>query len=438
MPDRVACVISVSTPYFQARFSGAKKLMPQARIHAVEIGRYSETYAFAPDDAVASFHRHILADAPLERQNPHEMASRLTEALQQIRPDVVLIPGWSGRAAFIALSWCVRNGVPAVAMSESTEWDEKRGVWREAVKRRIVGMFSAALVGGTPHRDYMVQLGMPAERIFLGYDAVDNGYFAENTEKLPGEAAKQTLHGPGKTETLKSEVRSQRSEVRNKFGLPENYFLASARFIEKKNLPGLIEAYARYRTLCEAGSGERGAAPNSQLQASPWGLVLLGDGELRPALCSRLQAPGLQNSVLMPGFKQYPELPAYYGCARAFIHASTTEQWGLVVNEAMASGLPVLVSNRCGCATDLVQDGVNGFTFDPCNVEEMAKAMLKISTFQDVRLSEFGAASARIISNWGPERFAAGLKQAAECALRVGPVKPTLPQRMVLKTLLLK
>ena len=68
-------------------------------------------------------------------------------------------------------------------------------------------------------------------------------------------------------------------------------------------------------------------------------------------------ALGLDNDVIFPGFIQYDELPAYYGLAKAFIHASTVEQWGLVVNEALAAGLPVLVSERCGCAPDLVREG---------------------------------------------------------------------------------
>jgi glycosyltransferase involved in cell wall biosynthesis len=145
----------------------------------------------------------------------------------------------------------------------------------------------------------------------------------------------------------------------------------------------------------------------------------------------------LHDHVLLPGFKQYGELPAYYGLAKAFIHASTTEQWGLVVNEAMASGLPVLVSNRCGCAMDLVKDGVNGFTFDPYNVEQLAQLMLKLSTLNSQH-STLGSASARTIAAWGPERFVRGLKEAVDCALSVGPVRPTLVQRMILKAMLLR
>jgi glycosyltransferase involved in cell wall biosynthesis len=120
--------------------------------------------------------------------------------------------------------------------------------------------------------------------------------------------------------------------------------------------------------------------------------------------------------VLLPGFKQYPELPVYYGLASAFIHASTSEPWGLVVNEAMASGLPVVVSNRCGCAPDLVCDGRNGYTFDPRNVGQLAELMLRIS-IPGPHLSTMSNASAEIISTWGLSRFAHGLRAAAEKAV---------------------
>ena len=126
---------------------------------------------------------------------------------------------------------------------------------------------------------------------------------------------------------------------------------------------------------------------------------------------------GLDACVHRPGFKQYHELPLYFGLASAFVHPSTTEQWGLVVNEAMASGLPVLVSDRCGCAADLVAEGVNGFTFAPENVDELTQLMLKVSA-ENFPLTAYGSESRRIISRWGPERFASGLSQAVAVALK--------------------
>ena len=116
-------------------------------------------------------------------------------------------------------------------------------------------------------------------------------------------------------------------QIRAQLHLPENYFLASARFVEKKNLLGLVRAYGQYRQI---------APPEGSRKS--WGLVLLGDGEFGPQIRRLVADLSLEDSVRLPGFKQYPELPAYYGLAGAFVHASVTEQWGLVVNEAMGFG----------------------------------------------------------------------------------------------------
>ncbi len=108
-------------------------------------------------------------------------------------------------------------------------------------------------------------------------------------------------------------------------------------------------------------------------------------------------------------------MPAYYGRAGAFIHPALVEQWGLVVNEAMAAGLPVLVSERAGCAPDLVRQGVNGFTFDPLNTAELARLLGVISRSAHDRAG-WGAASRVIVAEWSPGRFASGLWAAADAA----------------------
>jgi 1,2-diacylglycerol 3-alpha-glucosyltransferase len=420
---RVAVLFHRIGPYHFSRLRAAGRVMS---IVAIESSGADETYAWDVVAGADHFMRMILFECvDAENQPVAEVATRVDSALNKVRPAVVVVPGWADSAARSALHWCVQNHVPAIVMSESTVWDETRVTWKEWVKRRIVGLSSAALVGGTPHKDYMVRLGMPVERIFLGYDAVDNDYFAAKT----------------------AELRTPNSELRTRLGLPENYFLASARFVKKKNLPRLLQAYARYRAFArrsESGHEEAGTSNIQRMKGSslqggegepPWDLVLLGDGPLRSSILDLRSSLGLDACVHLPGFKQYGELPAYYALAKAFIHASTTEQWGLVVNEAMASGLPVLVSNRCGCAQDLVREGVNGFTFDPCNVEELAQLMLKLSTLNAQR-STLGAASREIISHWGLERFAEGLCRATEMAVREPAPRANLLDRALLGLLL--
>ena len=82
------------------------------------------------------------------------------------------------RGALSALNWCRATGTPAIVMSDSWDPDGGRKWWTESVKRRIVPLYGSALVAGTPQRDYLERLGMPRDRIFTGYDAVDNDHFA--------------------------------------------------------------------------------------------------------------------------------------------------------------------------------------------------------------------------------------------------------------------
>jgi glycosyltransferase involved in cell wall biosynthesis len=377
---------------------------------ALELLDRDSTYAWDLVPGSAGFDRRVLF-SDLEGQAPpaRDLRQRVQATLSEVQPAAVLIPGWSEPHALAALEWCVRCRVPAVVMSETTAWDEPRKAWKEWGKRLCVRLFSAGFVGGHPHQDYLATLGLPRERTALGYDAVDNQYFAARAE----------------------EIGKQKAESRNRYGLPEHYFLASARFVEKKNLIRLLEAYARYRTC---GEKPEPRARSSE-SARPWDLVLLGDGPLRGELELRVADLALQTAIHLPGFKQYPDLPAYYALAGAFVHASTTEPWGLVVNEAMASGLPVLVSNRCGCARDLVEEARNGFTFDPLNVEEMANRMAQVAATNCDRKA-MGCRSREIIALWGPEAFAKGLSQAVNTALAVPVPKPSLLDRVLLQVLL--
>jgi 1,2-diacylglycerol 3-alpha-glucosyltransferase len=388
----VAIIFDNFGPYHIARLEAASIVYD---LLAIEVAGASATYAWENDSSAGKFRRTTLIERATSGDvGRAELCRRLEHALGEFKPGVVVVPGWASPAAWGAMSWCLRRRVPMVCMSESTEWDEPRVAWKEWIKSKLVGLFSSALVGGKRHGDYLEKLGMPADRLAFGYDAVDNRYFNE----------------------MAAETLSQSEKIRSKYRLPQNYFLASARFVEKKNLPRLLDAYSLYRKSCPA---------------VPWSLVLLGDGHLRSELESKVESLVLRDRVIMPGFKQIAELPSYYAFAGAFIHPSTVEPWGLVVNEAMASGLPVLVSNRCGCAPELVHEGVNGFTFDPFKVEEMAEQMRQISSTEFPR-ADFGKASWGIVAQWGPEKFANGLSQAIEKAMAGTVATPNLIERALL------
>jgi glycosyltransferase involved in cell wall biosynthesis len=387
----VAVVFHHIGPYHHARLNAAAD-----RLSVTGVEWSAKGYdAWGVAEAPARYHKiSLFPQATADYPAGAQLRQALCSMLEQVTPDVVAVNGWNNFGSLAAANCCVARRIPMVVMSESSRQDEARSWWKEMIKRRMVDFYSAALVGGQRHVEYLVELGMPRERIFVGYDVVDNDYFARRT----------------------LEIRNSKSEIRNKYGLPENYFLASARFIEKKNLTRLIRAYAEYRDRLK-GTGVTDPGYN---KGAPWDLVLLGDGPLRETLNAQLLTLNLRSHVHLPGFKQYDELPVCYALANAFVHPSTTEQWGLVVNEAIASGLPVIVSERCGCVPELVQD--NGFTFDPMNEHELAALLFRMATLSDDDRRRLADASYKIAANFVPERFGEGLERAARMALE-------LPQR---------
>lgn len=423
---RVAVIFRRLGPYHHARLRAAGSRLA---VTAIESCGMDNTYAWEMVEGAESFSRVTLtAREECGLRWRRTVRRHLWEELGKLKPQVVAVPGWACCEAVSALEWCARSTTPAVLMSESSEQDEPRRQWREWMKRRIVRLCSAALVGGQRHADYLAALGMSREWIFPGYDAVDNGYFEEQSRAAAGQRAN---------------------------GNRRKYFLASARFVEKKNLSRLIEGYAEYKKRedgrgeggerKEKGEGrkkkeqpEKGTQENGEGRSELWDLVLLGDGPMRRELEAQVARLALREHIHMPGFKQYAELPRYYGQASAFIHASTTEQWGLVVNEAMASGLPVLVSNRCGCAPELVKDGVNGYVFDSLDTGQLAVLIQRIAGLDDGPRELMGARSREIIADWGPERFASGLERAAQAALRMPAPVTIIMDRLLLRMLALR
>jgi len=371
---RVAIVFQRFGPYHISRLEAAARHLA---VIGIELSATDRTYAWASTKDSGGF-RRIVVSPDIDAEPIARMAAKVARTLSDARPDAVAIAGWSHPAALAALLWCSWKGIPTVLMSDSAADDAVRRSWREGVKRRIVSLFASAVVGGAPHRPYLVGLGMPSDAIFDGLDVVDNDHFEKGAAR----------------------VRADADAHRARHALPARYFLTSSRMIGKKNLFAILDAYRIYRA--DAG-------------AQAWDLVMLGDGRLMPSIRDAIACAGLTQHVHLPGFRQYDELPIYYGLAGAFVLASTTEQWGLVVNEAMAAGLPVLVSTRCGCSTDLVRPGINGFTFEAADPKQLAQFMRIVASDPEIAAS-MAAAGQDLIAAWSPARFADHLLSAVERA----------------------
>jgi 1,2-diacylglycerol 3-alpha-glucosyltransferase len=374
---RVAILFDRFGPYHIARLEAATKY-----VHVIPIEIFGETNEYQWNKVGSEKLKNRIT--LFENKSSHQVSKKiLSEALKSCfdreMPEVVAINGWYAYSALVALKWCLEKNVPAVVVTESGARDFKRVWWRELLKRKIIRQFSGALVGGIRHADYLARLGMDREKIFFGYDVVDNNYFEERSNL----------------------ARQKEKDHRAEKGLPENYFLVVSRFIEKKNIPFVIKSYSDYLSNSETA----------------WNLVILGDGPLESQYVELVRNLKLENKVSFRGFKQYDELPIYFGLAKAFIHASTSEQWGLVVNEAMASGLPVIISEPCGCVPELVHHNRNGFVIDPSNKKHLTAVMLQLSGDEVLR-KRLSEESKIVISAFGADAFGKGLFNACNKALQ--------------------
>jgi glycosyltransferase involved in cell wall biosynthesis len=373
-------------PYHLARLASAVETLEPLgwKVVALETAGTDATYEWEFTDAGAPRYQRktVFPERVFERIPASEIKRGINRILDEMRPDAMAIAGWGTADARACLAWCKKNQAQAIVMSETRAADGRRVWWKEWLKSRIVRRFDGGLCGGESHKRYLIELRIPAERIAMGYNVVDNEFFGKIRNAEFGEL-----------------IAEGSQQIPCSATAPEvPYFFASNRFVERKNLGRLIQAYAKY-----AESFQQGGI------GSIWPLVLLGDGALRgglEALCGELGlkttmgfSPGgtehtegknlklnsckLQTSkecglVVFPGFRQIGELPGFYAGSGAFVHPALEEPWGLVINEAMASGLPVLSSRNVGAAEELVVEGKTGFLFDPKNVEEIAAALVKI------------------------------------------------------------
>jgi len=357
-------------PYHLARLRALHaRLEPlNIRLIGLETSSKDATYAWRVEAAPTPFERRVaLTEASADTAKPAAIRRAVSAALDAIDPDAVAIPSYSTPDAHAALAWCRRHRRVAVMMFDSRAEDAERHGWREAIKKALVGEYDAALVAGTPQSDYLGTLGMPTSHIFTPLDVVDNAYFRDVAARTRREGKAPHL-GP--------------------------YILSVNRFTTRKNVDVLIRAYALYRSR----------TPDA------WPLVLLGDGPERDRL---EQLASTTSGITFGGFQQIDTLPAWYGFAGLYVHPAAADPWGLVVNEAMATGLPVLVSTGAGCAPDLVDDGQNGFTYSADDAHELANHLTRL-TASPARREAMGARSLEIISRFRPDDFADGLWAAVQ------------------------
>lgn len=291
-------------------------------------------------------------------------------ALREAQPDVVVVSGWSTFAAQGALAWCRWRQVPYVLLVESHDAGPKAG-WRRRVKTTVVPPIvrraASVLVVGSLARDSVISLGADPARVHVFANTVDVAAWAARADEL----------------------RLRRGELRAALGLREDEVavLSAARLVPEKGLDTLL------RAAKEAG-----------VRA-----VVAGDGPERPGLAAR--AP----EAMFTGHLAPERLAEAYVAADVFALLSLHEPWGVAVNEAAASSLPLVLSDRVGAAADLLAEGENGYLV-PAGDAGVAAEAFRALTDRALR-ARLGTRSLELVSAWGYEPSVGNLVAACREAI---------------------
>ena len=332
----------------------------------------------------------LMPDCSWHDANKLTLTRMLWQQLSRLDPEVVLVPGYYTLPAMAAAAWARLHGRTPVLMTESGAADHARTPWKESCKGAgLKVLFDWTIAGGKAHMDYLRQLGFPDERVVPSYDVVDNDFFRRGTQRL--------------RENRMNRVAGDPADERP-------FFLYVGRLAEEKNVMSLLRSWLRYR---ESGGS--------------WPLVIVGDGpEAEPLKCTAASSPFAED-VFFPGLKSSLELLPFYAFAGCFVLPSTREPWGLVVNEAMAAGLPVIASARCGCAADLVRVGDNGFVFDPDSESAdavLARLLRHIEEAPAGERERMGLRSQDIIRSFSPAHFGRSIASIVRANDRHGVLHP--------------
>src|SRR5215813_7479200 len=293
----------------------------------------------------------------------------ITTALRRAAPDVLLCGGYSYVAGWQAAAWARRRGVPVLLWIESTAQDRRRNFPAiERLKKRFVESSDGFVVPGRSSAEYLKAFGVAEHMIFHAPNAVDNDFFASRS--------------------------GQKCDTNPSVRLPPRFFLFVGRLVAGKGVFDLMAAY--------------GKLPPSLREN--FSLVFAGGGTCRREL-ERLAHRIRQGKIVFTGFLEKEDLASIYGRAAVLVFPTHSDVWGLVVNEAMASGLPVIATSVAGCVADMVRDGENGYVVPPHNPQTLSNAMAAVARASQSERRQMSKNSFETGVRFSPQCWAEGVVQ---------------------------
>lgn len=306
----------------------------------------------------ANYPYDLLFDDFAEKISSLELFKAILRKIKQYKPDVINITGFYSWVHLAIITYCKLSNIKIIMSNDSTRGDNLVVGWKELVKKKIISWCDGFFCFGSLATQYMLELGASPKKILAKHcGVVDNQKVIE-------------LYNQAKNNSLQLD-------------LPKHNFIYVGRFFEHKNLLMLLDAF------------------QCANQQQDWGLILLGGGEQKNELEHYIEQKELKNVFLIDG-KPWYEVPKYLALADVLVLPSKSEPWGLVVNEAMACKMPVIVSDKCGCHADLVQQSKNGFVFNHQSTKELS-AYLSFFIQNHTEISIMGLNGFETIKAFSPQ-----------------------------------
>jgi glycosyltransferase involved in cell wall biosynthesis len=314
----------------------------------------------------------IILDRSVSRWHRMKNAIALLRCILRGDYSAAHLAGWSHWLVRLSILACRLRGVP-FAVESDTPLRTVNQTWREKVKSGLYPLWmrwiTYAVPGGTRQAEYFRYYGVPEEKILISHMTVD-------------------------TVKLRATPAPSRCEFRKTRGIPEDQIvmLFVGRLVKQKAMDTLLAAF------------EVAASHEANV-----GLAIVGDGQDRNLVEGAIKRfPG---RIWFPGREDQKGVVSWMRSSDVFVMPSRREPWGLVVNEAMACGLPVIVSDACGCVDDLVEPGRNGYVVPVDDVEKLAQAMTILAR-DEAKRKAMGEVARQTIAPWVIERQAETIKTA--------------------------
>ena len=258
--------------------------------------------------------------------------------------DLVIMPGYHRAEYWAMLVVCILLGRKRAVFCDSTTMDRPKVAWRELAKRWFFNWCNGFFCYGTRSKEYLMSYGVKESKISFRCQAAA----LPHSYSEAGVIAHYESHWTGSAQAPR--------------------FIYVGRLSSEKGIEDLFEAFLAVR---------------SKLLGAK--LDIVGSGPLAEPLKKRASELGLDQAVRFLGTKSLEEISALFLAGTALVLPSHSEPWGLVINEALSYGCPVVVSSACGCVPDLALDGVTGYAFEVGNVAQLAKAMEEVAKWSGDR-----------------------------------------------------